>query len=109
MNWRTNLYPEYKANRATMRRPVYYEEIGEYMDAIYPTTHGASTEADDLIAMRADSLRGNSEFVVVTIDKDMDQIEGLTSHRRGQHRQHQRYPQVGTCCSPGVAPTVSSG
>jgi 5'-3' exonuclease len=77
MNWRTNLYPEYKANRATMRRPVYYEEIGEYMNAMYPTTYGADTEADDLIAMRADQLRGNSEFVVVTIDKDMDQIEGL--------------------------------
>lgn len=76
-NWRTQFYPEYKANRKDMRRPEHYEAIGDYMEHMYPCNRGKTTEADDEIAIRAAMLRGNSEFVVVTIDKDMDQIEGL--------------------------------
>jgi hypothetical protein len=81
---------------------VYYEEIGEYMNAMYPTTYGADTEADDLIAMRADQLRGNSEFVVVTIDKDMDQIEGLHYNWVKEEAVRLHYKP-----SPGTAPTTS--
>lgn len=73
-NWRTVFYPEYKANRKDARRPVHYPSIHGYMEAMYPCTRGVNTEADDIIAMRASML---DDYVVVTIDKDMDQIPGL--------------------------------
>ncbi len=44
----------------------------------WPTTLCSMMEADDLIGMAAyDAERDEDDFVVVTIDKDMDQIPGL--------------------------------
>lgn len=70
-NWRTTLYPEYKANRKD-RKPFYYPDIREYMFANYPCEAGTVYEADDLISMAAWGDLGNS--VIASIDKDFMQI-----------------------------------
>lgn len=71
-NWRTAFYPEYKANRPD-RKPFWVGEIREYMEYKWNCVTPIDLEADDLIAMAAHDNVGS---VVVTIDKDMDQIPG---------------------------------
>ena len=75
-NWRTKLYPQYKANRKP-RIPEHATAIREYMDKKYDVRYAEEFEADDLIAMAAHSFRNQEEATVIaTIDKDMDQIPG---------------------------------
>ena len=75
-NWRTKLYPQYKANRKP-RVPEHAEAIRAYMDRKYQVTTLEDMEADDIIAMDAYALRqAGKQIVVATIDKDMDQIPG---------------------------------
>lgn len=69
-NWRTEVYPEYKANREG-RKPFWYPEVRQYMEHNYDCEIGLRHEADDLIAMAA-----GDDTVIVSIDKDFFQIPG---------------------------------
>lgn len=67
----------YKDNRDPSHRPKHYRAIKDYLIA----THGAQVingmEADDAIGIEADSLfMANSPFIIVSNDKDLDQIQG---------------------------------
>ncbi len=75
-NWRTEVYPEYKANRPD-RKPFWYDEIREYIFANWDCVAGVVHEADDLLSMEAYS-RTELElpWVIVSIDKDFLQIPG---------------------------------
>lgn len=78
-NWRTEFYPEYKANRPD-RKPFYAEEIRAHLERKWKCITEEGWEADDLIAIVADWYNGLdpvAELVVVSIDKDMLQIPGL--------------------------------
>jgi 5'-3' exonuclease len=76
-NWRTECYPEYKANRKDARKPFWYDDIRAYMDITYKCVQGKCYEADDLIAMRAYANSGEGvDWVIVSIDKDFLQIMG---------------------------------
>lgn len=63
----------YKGNRKDMKKPVHYDAIRAYL-----LDMGASLiegmEADDAIAIRATEL--GDECVIVSIDKDFDQVKG---------------------------------
>lgn len=75
-NWRTRFYPQYKANRKP-RRPEHVEALTEYMLKKYPCVQLTDSEADDAIAAEAAGFRNVPiPYVVVTNDKDMDQIPG---------------------------------
>ena len=76
-NWRYEIYPEYKANRPD-RQPFWAPQIKEYVERKYGIIAEAPYEADDLIAMAAHECREvGRDCVIVTIDKDMDQIPGV--------------------------------
>ncbi len=76
-NWRTECYPEYKANRKDNRKPFWYDDIRTYMDTNYKCVDGGVYEADDMISMKAYGLSGNEmPWVIVSIDKDFMQIPG---------------------------------
>jgi len=78
--FRKEIYPAYKANRKSPR-PVYYDEIREYMI----TQHGAEVidvyEADDALATCQ-----KDTTVICTIDKDLLQVPGTHyNYDTGEH------------------------
>ncbi len=75
-NWRTEVYPEYKANRPD-RKPFWYDEIRQYIFDNWPCDAGVTHEADDLLSMMAyERTELDMPWVIVSIDKDFLQIPG---------------------------------
>ena len=74
-NWRTAFYPEYKVNRVNARKPFWMQEIRDHLEHKHICVQLKNLEADDLLAMS--SQYAERPCVIVTIDKDMDQLEGL--------------------------------
>ncbi len=75
-NWRTQFFPQYKANRPD-RRPEHDKAIRDYMWKKYTVQMKDDLEADDLISMAATTCReAGEEYVVCSIDKDLKQIGG---------------------------------
>ena len=77
-NFRYDIYPEYKANRLVEDKPLQYAEIVEYAVHNYGAQLVSFVEVDDVLSIRANKLSARGrEFVVVGVDKDLLQIEGL--------------------------------
>lgn len=66
----------YKGNRDTARRPKYENEIRDYLKANYDTTIAENEEADDLLGIWQTKY-GPENSIIISIDKDLDQIPGL--------------------------------
>lgn len=69
----------YKGNRDNARRPTFEQEIRDYLIANYDTTVAQDEEADDLLGIWQ-TRYGAHGSVIVSIDKDLDQIPGLKYH-----------------------------
>jgi len=65
---------EYKANR-TQEKPLYLEEVRQYMMTVWNAIPVNGKEADDMIATRA--YESSQPYVICSPDKDLDQIPGL--------------------------------
>lgn len=67
----------YKGTR-TKDKPTHYASIRKYLNSAGAELAGAGLEADDTVSMlSANSGLGNRRSVVVSLDKDLDQIPGL--------------------------------
>lgn len=67
----------YKANRTTPR-PKYYEVVRGYLEGKHGAKVVTDKEADDQLSIVAHGLRRvGDDYVVSTIDKDLDQIPGV--------------------------------
>jgi 5'-3' exonuclease len=73
-NFRYNIYPEYKAHRADMRRPVHEKVVKQYLIDQLGAQRTDGIEADDMLGIRQCEIDNNS--IIVHLDKDMDQIPG---------------------------------
>ena len=73
-NFRYEVFPEYKANRITAKRPRYEQEVKEYLVTTYGAKYSEGCEADDMLGVRQVELGQDS--TIVTIDKDLDMIPG---------------------------------
>lgn len=73
-NFRKKINPDYKANRSPFSKPYFFDEIREHLVKKYGAVIVDGMEADDAIGLRATDGSGNT--CIVTIDKDLDQIEG---------------------------------
>ena len=75
INHRKALYPDYKANRDPTHKPHWFKEIDEFLfnrhNAVYSEE---GDEADD--AMGILQSTDTSNYVIATIDKDLDCIPG---------------------------------
>ncbi len=77
-SFRKGIYPEYKANRENVPKPVHAATIEEYL----LDKHGASIsheiEADDAMAMRQSQalLTGSERTIICSLDKDLLMIPG---------------------------------
>lgn len=77
-NFRYGVYPEYKANRANQPRPSHLQACKDYLVREHGGTQSQGCEADDLIGIEAyKRLALEEPYVIVSIDKDLDMLEGL--------------------------------
>lgn len=75
-NFRKEIYPEYKANRDTLKRPRWLQQVREYLVLDWSAEVCDGYEADDALGIEAVSSGG----IICSIDKDLLQIPG--SHYR---------------------------
>ena len=78
VTFRDDVKSDYKANRKGLRRPANLQGCKDWLTSL----HGAQTvdgyEADDLLSIRALQLWKEGKIpVIVTLDKDLDQVEGF--------------------------------
>lgn len=66
----------YKGNRDRSHRPTYEKEIRDFITKTWDTTVAEDEEADDLLAI-AQTKYGPEDSVIVSLDKDLDQVPGL--------------------------------
>ena len=76
-NFRHKLYPSYKAQRKSHRRPINLPELRGHVQAKWPTACRPGIEADDALGILATGDRLPGKKLIVSIDKDMLQIPGL--------------------------------
>ena len=65
----------YKGNR-TQAKPKHYELIREYLVKAWGCKVIEGEEADDAIGIKAYEFADKEDFVIMSIDKDLDMIEG---------------------------------
>ena len=79
-NYRFDVYPEYKANRAAAPKPYHYARLKEYILTLPNTVLVHGMEADDAMGIAQYSnhaMTGSRQWsVVCTIDKDLNMIAG---------------------------------
>ena len=74
-NFRKDLYPWYKANRADTPRPVHLTAAKRFFEAEFKATWSEGQEADDDIGIEA-FLDPSYQSLIVHIDKDLNQFPG---------------------------------
>lgn len=74
VNFRYNVLPTYKHNRAGIEKPLYYERLKKYILGHYDCKIKQGLEADDTMGILATLDPKNT--CIATIDKDLLQIPG---------------------------------
>ncbi len=73
-NFRKEVFPEYKANRIGKEKPKHLSAIMSSLVTDWSAIVAEGEEADDLIGI--ESTRLLDKCLIVTIDKDFDQLQG---------------------------------
>lgn len=66
----------YKGNRKVEHRPTYEKDIRDFLKANYDCYEGVDEEADDLMGIMQ-TKAGPHDSIIITLDKDLDQVPGL--------------------------------
>jgi 5'-3' exonuclease len=78
-NFRYGVYPEYKANRITAKRPRFEHEVKKHLVDQWGAQWSVGCEADDMLGVRQcmeHSIYDANSTIICTIDKDLDMIPG---------------------------------
>ena len=65
----------YKGNR-TGDKPIHYEILREYLRSAWAFTEVQEQEADDAIGIAAYEFESVDDYLIMTLDKDLDMIRG---------------------------------
>ena len=76
-NYRKKLFTDYKANRSTQRKPLTLNYCKEYISHHFKTIIKPTLEADDVLGILGTGKTIKGTKIIVTTDKDLDQIAGL--------------------------------
>jgi len=78
-NFRYYVDPDYKANRKDSEKPKYFDQIREHLVKKHKAKIVNKMEADDAVGILATAVDEDvdKDYVIVSIDKDLDQIPGL--------------------------------
>lgn len=71
-NFRKEIYPEYKANREKLVRPVFLQPLREYLVKEWNAEITDGIEADDALGMESGENK-----IICSLDKDLLQIPGV--------------------------------
>lgn len=82
LNWRKEVLPSYKSNRATTRKPIILPQARAYLREKYAAWQRPKLEGDDLLGILSglNTLPGIAtpgDRIMVTKDKDMSTLPGL--------------------------------
>lgn len=80
MNWRKEIWSEYKAHRDPSTRPVALDQCKAWLSARYEVLKFYGLEADDVMGIMATAEPGR--FIIVSIDKDLKSIPGMLFNPR---------------------------
>jgi len=73
-SYRTDAFPEYKANRDPTHRPHWYKELGEFLEIRHKAVYSAiGDEADDALGI---AQMSGADTIICTVDKDLNMIPG---------------------------------
>lgn len=70
-NWRKKLWPNYKANRKDIARPLLLEHCKKFMSERHESIVWPRLEADDVMGILAQTIPNS---VIVSVDKDMKSV-----------------------------------
>ncbi len=70
-NFRTQIYPDYKANRKDKPRPVHLHSVRGFLASEWKARFADGCEADDMLGVYQ-----TSDTVICSIDKDLLQVPG---------------------------------
>lgn len=76
-NWRKDVLPTYKGNRANVKKPVALLPIRQWLIEERGAYLRPSLEGDDCMGILATYSKLKGEKVIVSVDKDMKTIPGL--------------------------------
>jgi len=74
-NFRKEIYSEYKGNRVGVPKPTYLPACKEHLREHWNAIESVGCEADDLVGI--EHYKNDCESIVVSIDKDLLQFQGL--------------------------------
>lgn len=73
-NWRLDIFPEYKANRKDIPKPLWLEECREHLIVQYKAEIVNGKEVDDMCGIRLTQEGENS--ICASLDKDLKTVPG---------------------------------
>lgn len=83
VNWRKDVLPSYKSNRADKRKPIILPVVRQHFLNNYETFLRPTLEGDDVLGILMTSSKlVPGDKVLVSIDKDMKTIPGRHYHMR---------------------------
>lgn len=78
VNWRKEVMPSYKSNRANVRRPLILPALLDHLQTNYETIIKPRLEADDVMGILATNKTVvPGKKIIVTADKDLRGVPGL--------------------------------
>jgi DNA polymerase-1 len=75
-NWRKDVYPLYKTNRAETVRPQHLYDMKDWLAEAYTVDRRPRLEADDVMGILSTEPH-KGERIIVSADKDMQTVPGL--------------------------------
>jgi DNA polymerase-1 len=76
-NFRYKVYPEYKANRLDMVRPVHEKAVKQFLTETWQANWTDGIEADDMLGVRQhECAASQKDSIICHLDKDLNQIPG---------------------------------
>jgi 5'-3' exonuclease len=73
-NFRKDVFKEYKENRRDLRKPLILDAVREHAIQHYDPKIMKGLEADDVMGITATQPFANTDYIIATLDKDLDQI-----------------------------------
>ena len=73
-NFRKGIYPRYKSNRKSTRKPCGFDAMIDWVESEYPHLRKPSLEADDVLGIIATKPDNFGKVIVVSDDKDLKTI-----------------------------------
>lgn len=74
-NFRKDLYPAYKQQRKSTRKPLGFEKFKQWVIDTFEPAMKPNIEADDVVGILA-TKPGNEDYIIWSLDKDLKQIPG---------------------------------